>query len=89
MREIVIGVLATGFAVSGLFFLRFWRDTRDRLFAFFALAFFLMAVNRLGFAFVSDRGDRGDYLYWIRLLAFAIILVAIIDKNIARTPPGE
>lgn len=83
MRELVIGAVAMGFAVAAVFFLRFWRDTRDRLFAFFAVAFVVMAFNRLGLASAMDEVDRGDYLYWVRLAAFAIILIAILDKNTA------
>jgi hypothetical protein len=89
MREIVIGALAMGFAVAGMFFLRFWRETRDRLFAFFALAFFVLSINRVGFAFFSDSDIRGDYLYWVRLVAFTIILLAVVDKNIKRSPSGN
>ncbi len=79
MREVMIGALTMAYAVAGMFFLRFWRETRDRLFLLFAVAFFVLSMNRAGFAFVED--SRGDYLYWIRLVAFLIILVAIIDKN--------
>lgn len=88
MREFIIGAVATGFAVAGLFFLRFWRDTRDRLFGLFALAFFIFAANRMGFAFAPDL-DQRDYLYWVRLAAFLIILVAIVDKNLARPPAAS
>lgn len=89
MREFVIGAVAMGFAVAGLFFLRFWRDTRDRLFAWFAGAFFVLAVNRLGLAIVSPLDHRGDYLYWVRLAAFTIILAAIVDKNVGRSAPAK
>jgi len=89
MREFFIGAVAMGLAVAGLFFLRFWRDTRDRLFAWFAGAFFVLAVNRVGFVLVSPLDHRGDYLYWIRLAAFTIILAAIIDKNISRAAPSK
>lgn len=84
MREMMIGALVMGFCVAGLFFLRFWVQTRDRLFGLFALAFFVMALNRAGFVFVADSDSRGDYLYWVRLAAFAIILFAVIDKNVVR-----
>lgn len=84
MSAIIMGALAMGFAVAGLFFLRFWRETGDRLFAFFAVAFFVLAAGRLGFAFYEPRAPEGDYLYWVRLAAFMLILAAIIDKNLAR-----
>ena len=36
-----------GYGVCGLFFLRFWRTTRDRLFAIFSAAFWVLGVQRL------------------------------------------
>jgi hypothetical protein len=75
-----------GFGVAGLFFLRFWRKTRDRLFALFALAFFVMAGNRVELTLSALRGTRGDHLYWVRLIAFTLILIAILDKNWFRKP---
>lgn len=81
MHLILTGAIATAFAVAGMFFLRFWRETDDRLFVFFALAFFVLAVNRVGLALATHQGLRGDSLYWVRFLAFALILIAIADKN--------
>ncbi len=83
-KQVVFGAIGMGMAVAGFFFLRFWRQSRDRLFALFALAFFVLAVNRFGIALVEPNeanAIRGDYLYWVRFLAFALILVAIVDKN--------
>ena len=67
--------------VVAMFFLRFWRDTRDRLFAMFALAFLLLAASRLGLAMMNDTYEGNTSWYWVRLAAFTIILVAIADKN--------
>ncbi|HET6572917.1 MAG TPA: DUF5985 family protein [Fimbriiglobus sp.] len=85
--EVTAGALAMGFAVAGLIFLRFWRDTHDRLFAFFALAFFILTVNRLGTGLYPQFAAQGDHLYWVRFFAFVVILLAIVDKNRTRTPP--
>jgi hypothetical protein len=85
--QVTAGALAMGFAVAGLIFLRSWRETRDRLFAFFALAFFILAVNRVGTGIYPVFVERGDHLYWVRFFAFGLILLAIIDKNRTRTPP--
>jgi hypothetical protein len=89
MNQIMMGALAMGFAVAGLFFLRFWRNTGDRLFALFALSFFVLAVNRVGLALTTGQGGAGDYLYWVRFVAFALILLAILDKNLTRKPPSS
>lgn len=69
------------FGVAGLFFLRYWRNTRDRLFALFALSFFVMTANRVQLALVFVRGVPGGHVYWLRLLAFGLILAAVVDKN--------
>ncbi|HEY1379204.1 MAG TPA: DUF5985 family protein [Gemmataceae bacterium] len=89
MEHVAVGAIALAFGVAGLFFLRFWRDTRERLFALFALAFFVLAVNRVGLAVLTPNGERGDHLYWVRFCAFALILVAIVDKNRGRKPPAQ
>ena len=84
LPEVIIGAVAMGFAAASLFFLRFWRQTGDRLFAFFAGAFAVLAINRVAFMFFATRENHGDYPYWIRLIAFAMILLAILDKNMWR-----
>lgn len=71
------GVLASGYAIAALLFLRSWRDTRDRLFLFFSAAFFLLALQRVMLTFA----DLDEGIYVIRLAAFVLILVAIADKN--------
>ena len=81
VTALVSGLLVMGYAVAGLFFLRFWRETRDRLFGIFAGAFWLLAVQRLLLALLQDPNDERLWLYGIRLLAFVLILFAIIDKN--------
>jgi membrane protein CcdC involved in cytochrome C biogenesis len=88
MSAFMFGAIGMGFAVAGLFFLRFWRETHDRLFALFALAFFVLAVNRVSLVLVAQHDIKGDYLYWVRLLAFLLILVAIVDKNRSQKSPG-
>jgi hypothetical protein len=84
VTTLITGAIAAAFAVAALFFLRFWKETRDRLFAFFALSYLVLALNRavIGLAIFQD--NRGEYLYWIRLIAFVLILAAILDKNRSR-----
>lgn len=78
------GAIMMCFLVAGLFFLRFWRETRDRLFIMFSLAFSLLGLNQLGFIFSEEGSDTRSYFYLIRLLAFILILIAIGDKNRSR-----
>ena len=81
MRTFMWGVLAMASLIAALFFLRFWRDSRDRLFVMFGAAFFILAVHRIGLEFTTDAPERTTAWYFVRLLAFLIIIVAIFDKN--------
>jgi hypothetical protein len=87
LTSLVSGLLVMGYAVAGLFFLRFWRETHDRLFGIFAGAFWLLALQRLLLAVFQDPNREHLWLYGIRLLAFVLILAAIVDKN-RGTRPG-
>jgi len=80
MEQVMSGAIAMGCGVAGVFFLRFWRDTRDRLFALFALSFFVMTASRVVVA-LWDEPELGMMPYWARFVAFGLILVAILDKN--------
>jgi uncharacterized protein DUF5985 len=78
---IVSGAIAMGYAVAGLFFLRFWRETHDRLFLTFSVAFWLLGAQRLALVFTRDMMEDHTGLYLVRLFAFLLILWAIVDKN--------
>src|SRR5207253_11440276 len=47
MEQMLMGAIGAGWALAGLFFFRFWRQTRDRFFLWFALSFWLEAGNRV------------------------------------------
>jgi hypothetical protein len=82
LNTFFLGAVVMACGVAGLFFLRFWRRTHDRLFAIFAAAFWLLGLNWLLLAFTDPEAEtRRVALYTIRLLAFVLIIVAIIDKN--------
>lgn len=81
MSHFISGMIAMGYLVAGFFFLRFWRDTRDRLFAMFGAAFFILALQRFGLEFTTQTPDRATLWYFVRLLAFLIIIAAVVDKN--------
>ena len=79
-NQFLLGLLVMACASAGLFFLRFWRRTRDGLFLTFALAFWLMGLNWLLLAIV-EKDEVRTALYLIRLVAFVLILLAILQKN--------
>jgi hypothetical protein len=78
---LLAGAIVMGYAVAGLFFLRFWHRTGDRLFLVFAFAFWLLALQRLALALTDALEESRTGLYLVRLFAFLLILGAIIDKN--------
>ena len=73
----VSGALAMGYIVASMFFIRYWRESRDRLFAFFSLAFLLLAVQRILLPFI----DQVEMAYTMRVVAFLMIIIGIVDKN--------
>jgi hypothetical protein len=84
----VSGIFMATFAASGVFFLKFWRASRDRFFLYFCLACWLLATERIALLFVpggyaSDpMANEGRSMVQIfRLAAFALILIAVINKN--------
>lgn len=81
IKTMISGALVMACLACALFFLRFWKSSRDRLFAFFALAFGVMALNWLSLALLQVDDERRHYLYVIRLVSFLLILYAIWDKN--------
>ena len=81
LNYFINGAVMFAFLIAGLFFLRFWRKTRDRLFLLFAASFFVLGVNRLSLSMTQPENEARNVFYIIRLIAFALILYAIIDKN--------
>ena len=83
-REVFLmmgGALPALAFVIGLFFWRYWRASGDRLFVFFTAAFWLMGVNWGAVALVSPAHEARPYFYLLRLAAFVLISIAIVDKN--------
>jgi hypothetical protein len=79
--QMLAGAIALGWLVAGLFFFRFWRQTRDRLFLSFAGSFFLEGINRVVLAVVSHPDEQEPLFYLVRLVAYGLILQAIWQKN--------
>jgi uncharacterized membrane protein len=81
LLQLIPGAIVMGYAVAGLFFLRFWRQTQDRLFLIFAVSFWLLGLQRLALALTTQIIESQTGLYLVRLFAFLLILAAIVDKN--------
>ncbi|HEY3800578.1 MAG TPA: DUF5985 family protein [Caulobacteraceae bacterium] len=80
------GALCCGYALVALFFLRSWTRTHDRFFAGFAAAFALMAATEIVAALADTPRGQDARAYLLRLLAFVIIILTVLDKNAAGPP---
>jgi hypothetical protein len=65
----------------GLFFLSFWRRTRDRFFVYFSAAFWLLGLGRLAMSVMGETSEAHRSIYLLRLVAYVLFLVAIVEKN--------
>jgi uncharacterized membrane protein HdeD (DUF308 family) len=77
----LLGVLATMFVTAGVFFLRFWMETRDIFFLAFAASFTVEGLSRIAVLFQPRPNESSPWIYAIRLLASLLILAAILKKN--------
>ena len=84
MVDYLSGAVTLAYVVGSLYFVHFWRRTADRLFLAFALAFALLALNQIGVFAMGTDDERYNYVYILRVLGFVLILLAIVDKNVAR-----
>ncbi|WP_313171914.1 DUF5985 family protein [Massilia oculi] len=88
MTHMLAGAIAMASLIIALFFLRFWRASRDRFFLYFALSFAIEGLHRV-YAVLRDGGGEDSPLhYLIRLLAYGLILWAILEKNLPRKKRG-
>ena len=86
MNDFLLGAIAMASLVAGLCFFRFWLHSRDRFFVFFALSFWIEAANRCAMMALGTANEDAPLHYLVRLVAYGLIVAAIIDKN--RSPRG-
>lgn len=77
----LMGAVAMASFVATLFFLKFWRHTKDTLFLCFAIAFAIDAVMRMILALSEVSEEQQPLFYSARLVMYGLIIFAIIGKN--------
>lgn len=81
LLDFLAGAITMGFVVAGLFFLRFWTRTRERLFLAFAFAFWLLGSAQAVLTFADIPVEERSWIYLLRLAAFSLILFSVWAKN--------
>jgi len=84
INQMLMGAIALASLVAGLFFFRFWHQTRDRFFLYFALSFWIEAGNRVALVLLANGSEERTWFYSIRLVEYGLILLAIWQKNARR-----
>ena len=75
------GAVAFGFILSSLFFLRFWRETRDPLFIAFSISFLPLGTGQMFLALGGIPDEQRSLVYLVRFAAFMLIIRAVVIKN--------
>lgn len=89
MDLMLLGAISMASFVVGLFFLRFWKDTGDRLFLFFAISFLIEGINRWALGLSGNPDEGRPFFYFVRFLSFLLILIAIVQKNLSKRKRGN
>lgn len=77
----LLGYVAAVSAVTALFFLRFWKQTRDPLFLAFAVFFAVQGFTRAVGVSSPNPNLVIGWVYTLRLLSVAVVVFAILRKN--------
>ena len=81
VQGFLLGIIATSSIMAGIFFLKFWKHTRDFLFIAFAIAFMIEGASRASVLLLERPNEGSPWIYVVRLLASLLILFAILKKN--------
>jgi len=85
MNDILVGAIAMASLVISTVFIRYWRNTGDRFFLYFALSFAIEGAHRIYSSMARSMNEESALHYVIRLIAYGLILWAIIEKNWPRS----
>lgn len=81
MIDFLGGGAAIASWIVAMFLFKFWRESRDRLLLLFSLAFVVLGLNWALVSAFQPGGETRHLFYLVRLVAFLLILGAILDKN--------
>jgi len=77
----LLGYIAAASGAVALYFVRFWKETRDFLFAAFAVFFVVQGGTRAFTLSIPNPNLADMWVYAVRLLALLLVVAAILRKN--------
>jgi len=80
----LLGFIAACSLIAGLFFLRFYRATRDPLFLAFLIFFVVQGCTNAVVLELPQPNIGTPMIFLIRLLSVLVVLVAIVWKNLGK-----
>lgn len=81
MATFLNGAVAMACLAISAYFIRFWRESGDRLFTCLAGAFGIFAINYAALGLLPMADERRAYAYVLRLVGFVTILIGVMIKN--------
>lgn len=85
MERMLLSAISMASLVAAMFFLRFWKKTRDKFFLWFAVSFAIEGINRAALGLSQDPNEGQPFFYIIRFLSYLLIVIAIVSKNLAKS----
>ena len=80
----LLGFVTAASLFAGLFFLRFWRETRDVLFLSFSAFFLIQGGLSAAVVHLPEPNTGPAWVFVMRLVSVAGVLGAILWKNAGR-----
>ena len=84
LEAFLLGVEITLFLLAAVYFLRFWRDTRDVLFLAFAAFFAVEGLSRIWLLSLTRLGEGRPWIYSLGAFASLLLIAAILRKNFGK-----
>ncbi len=81
LEAFLLGTIVTASVIASVYFLKFWRSTKDFLFLAFAAFFLIEAMDRIALLFFARPNEGSPWIYIVRLFALLLLLAAILKKN--------
>ncbi len=78
------GVLAVSSVSIGVFFLRYWKESKDTLFLAFSVAFVVEGLKRTSVLLLQNPNEGSPRVYLLRCFSFLVILFGIVKANISK-----